>query len=94
MTGEPQRSCIGCRKKGNKSAFLRIVRLPKNASGKEKESVFLTDRSGKAMGRGAYLCDNADCLALAIKHHSLERSFRCKLPPELYKQLSEAVSEP
>ncbi len=64
----PKRRCIGCGKRDEKSAFVRIV------AGKDG-SLFL-DLQGKAEGRGAYLCRDAACLEKAKKRHVFSGSFR------------------
>ena len=56
----PQRSCIGCNCKKNKNQLIRIV--------KNNENVISIDKTGKANGRGAYICDNIECLEKAIKN--------------------------
>ena len=33
------------------------------------------DRTGKAQGRGAYVCRSQDCLQRAVRQHQLERAF-------------------
>ena len=42
---------------------------------------------GKAEGRGAYICDNANCLEKAIKTKRLERVFEMKISEEIYNDL-------
>jgi uncharacterized protein len=41
------------------------------------------DASGRAAGRGAYLCADGSCWALALKKSSLERALEVPLPPDL-----------
>ena len=53
----PQRSCIGCNLKKDKKELIRIV--------KNKEGQIQVDPTGKAAGRGAYLCNSVDCLEMA-----------------------------
>lgn len=38
------------------------------------------DTTGRANGRGAYLCRKEECLEKAIRGHGLERSFRQPVP--------------
>lgn len=95
MKHVPERSCIGCGEKKQKSSLIRIVRIRENTSANDARDAagFMLDRTGRMNGRGAYLCDNAECLALAAKRHSLERSFHCRISPEIYEALTEAVRE-
>ena len=60
MKNIPQRTCIGCNIKKDKKDFIRIV--------KDNENNISIDRTGKANGRGAYICDNIECLEKAIKN--------------------------
>ena len=46
-----QRTCIECRKTDSKQQFIRIVRTP--------EGSVEYDPTGKANGRGAYVCSLA-----------------------------------
>ncbi len=50
----PQRSCIGCNTKKDKKDLIRIV--------KNKDGNISIDKTGKANGRGAYICNNVECL--------------------------------
>ena len=79
MKNLPQRTCIGCNEKKNKKDLIRVVR--------NKEGEITIDKTGKAKGRGAYLCDNIDCLEKAIKNKRLERSFEMKIEDEIYEKL-------
>ena len=45
---------------------------------KDKEGNISIDRTGRANGRGAYLCDNIGCLEKAVKSKKLEREFETK----------------
>lgn len=75
----PQRTCIGCKEKKDKKDLIRIV--------KDKEGNITVDRTGKANGRGAYICDDVTCLDKAIKSKSLQRSFETEITNELYENL-------
>lgn len=74
----PERTCIVCRKKGDKKAFIRIV--------KTKDGIFL-DKTGKLAGRGAYICDSADCINKCKKTHALNRAFKQEVSEETYTEL-------
>lgn len=75
----PQRTCIGCNEKKDKKELIRIV--------KNKENEIQIDRTGKMPGRGAYLCDNVECLNKAIKTKRLERTFEMTIGNEIYENL-------
>ena len=75
----PNRMCMVCRTRKPKGELIRIV--------KNKESQIFIDRTGKANGRGAYICDNVECLEKAIKTKRLERTFETKISEEIYENL-------
>ncbi len=45
------------------------------------------DRTGKKNGRGAYLCDNLECLVKARKNRGLNRAFRMEVDESVYEEL-------
>lgn len=79
MKKMPQRTCTGCREKKEKKDLIRIVI--------NKQGEINVDKTGKMPGRGAYICDNINCLEKAIKTKSLERSFETKIDEEVYEKL-------
>ena len=74
-----QRMCMGCNTKKEKHNLIRIVM--------NKEGIISIDKTGKLSGRGAYICDNIDCLEKVIKSKRLERIFNTKIDEEIYKNL-------
>ena len=76
----PQRQCMGCRERKAKRELIRIVRTP--------EGTVNLDFSGKANGRGAYLCLNPECLKKVQRSKALERSLEVEIPEEVYIRLS------
>lgn len=79
MKKMPQRTCIGCNEKKDKKDLVRIV--------KNKDNEIHIDKTGKMPGRGAYLCDNIECLNQAIKTKRLERTFEMAIENEIYENL-------
>ena len=75
----PQRTCMGCNQKKDKKDLIRIV--------KNKENKINVDRTGKLDGRGAYICDNIECLEKVIKTKRLERALDIKISQEIYESL-------
>jgi uncharacterized protein len=67
---EPARTCVACRKEAGKKTLVRFTR---NSVGAVVE-----DPTGRAHGRGAYLHDDPDCRALALKKRSLERALKTR----------------
>ena len=79
----PQRKCIVSSDRSDKKKLIRIV--------KNKEGQIFVDPTGKANGRGAYICQSMECMEKAIKTHALERSFRVEIPTEVYDRLKEEL---
>ena len=77
----PLRMCIACRELKEKRAMLRVV---KNAEGK----IFI-DFSSKASGRGAYVCDNPDCIKKLKKQRILNKTFSCAVDDGIYNAVEE-----
>ena len=77
----PLRMCVSCRELKEKRAMLRVV---KNAEGK----IFI-DFSSKASGRGAYVCDNPDCIKKLRKQRILNKVFSCAVAEEIYAAIEE-----
>ncbi len=75
----PQRTCMGCNTEKNKTELIRIV--------KNKEENIFIDKTGKASGRGAYICNNIQCLEKVIKTKRLERVLGVKISEEIYENL-------
>ncbi len=67
---EPARTCVACRKEAGKRSLVRFTR---NAEG-----AIVEDPTGRAEGRGAYLHDDPECRAQALKKRSLERALRTR----------------
>jgi predicted RNA-binding protein YlxR (DUF448 family) len=79
---EPQRTCVVCRRSAAKGTLHRVVRSP--------EGAVRYDPTGKAAGRGAYVCGRPGCLELAGKRRALQRALRGTDPAEAQRAL-EAV---
>ena len=80
-----QRTCMGCNLKKNKKELIRLV------FNKNKE--IFVDETGKAEGRGAYICDDIKCLEKAIKTKRLERIFEIKIDNKLYENIRGVIIE-
>ena len=77
----PMRMCVACREMKPKKEMLRVV---KNADGE----IFL-DFSGKASGRGAYICDQAECVKKLNKSKRLNKTFAAEVSQEGYQRIEE-----
>lgn len=76
----PMRTCIACRAVKPKRELIRIVKNGTEIS---------LDRTGKMDGRGAYICDDAECLNKLKKGKLLSRTFSCAVDESVYERLSE-----
>ena len=81
----PQRQCMGCRERKAKRELIRVVRTT--------EGTVCLDFSGKLNGRGAYLCQNPECLQKAQKSKALERSLEVPIPDEVYERLTKEMGQ-
>ena len=83
MKKEPNRTCMGCNEIKLKKELIRVV--------KDKEGNISIDKIGKANGRGAYICNNIECLEKLIKSKRLERIFETKIDEQIYNDLREIL---
>lgn len=49
--------------------------------------IFVQIKPGKLSGRGAYLCNDIQCLEKAIKSKRIEKCFEMKVEEEIYEEL-------
>lgn len=80
----PMRMCVACREMRPKKELVRVVRTP--------EGAVTMDRTGRANGRGAYLCPSVACLNKAVKSKALERALETKIDDTVFAALTEAFS--
>ena len=79
----PQRLCVGCQEMKPKKQMLRIVRTP--------DELIAVDLTGKRAGRGAYICQEPDCLKLAKKGKRLEKAFKTSISQNVYTEIEEEL---
>lgn len=81
----PMRRCIGCMESKEKQYLVRIAGY---------ENDVTLDMTGRAKGRGAYLCKGSEaCLEKAYKKRALERSLRMQVTEEQKEAISKALKE-
>ena len=80
----PMRMCVGCREMKPKKELLRVV--------KPQDGDAHIDRVGKAPGRGAYVCDDIECLRKARKTKALERALECRIEDSVFDELELQIS--
>jgi len=91
----PLRKCTGCGEMKPKRELIRVVRAPdqKDESGNVVASGGVSlDLTGKKSGRGAYVCKSRACFEQARKARRFERSLSCRIPDEVYEQMSAELS--
>lgn len=77
--------CIACRGAYEKKQMLRIV--------KDKDSNISLDFSGKKAGRGAYICDSAQCIDKCVKNKLLNRNFGQEISVEVYDAIKKQYAD-
>ena len=82
---KPQRTCLGCREVRNKNELVRIVRTP--------EGEVIVDAKGRANGRGAYICSNAECLRKAVRTKALDRALKVEIPEAIIESLARDLEQ-
>ncbi|MBQ3795508.1 MAG: YlxR family protein [Butyrivibrio sp.] len=80
----PMRKCVGCGQMLEKREMIRVLKTP--------EDEIILDTTGRANGRGAYICNSKECLMKAIKNKGLERSLKSRIPEEVSARLKEELS--
>lgn len=81
MKHVPLRSCIVCRQQKDKSELLRIVR--------SSDGEISLDTTGRAAGRGAYVCNCDECVTGAVKKRVFNRVFKEQVDGSVYERLLE-----
>lgn len=77
----PMRMCIACREMKPKAEMTRVV---KNAEGE-----ISPDPTGKAPGRGAYVCASGECLQKVMTKKLLHKAFSTNVAQEVYQGVEE-----
>ena len=80
----PMRRCVGCMESKPKRELIRIVAA---------DGVPKIDLTGKANGRGIYLCPNTECFLKARKKKAIGRGLEIEIGEQeldnLFKELAE-----
>ena len=75
--------CTGCGEMFDKRTLVRVVKSP--------DGEISLDLTGKAAGRGAYVCKNPDCLKKARKKKAFERAFSVSIDDAIYERMEEEI---
>ena len=81
----PLRMCLGCSEMKPKKELVRVV--------KATEGEISVDKTGKKNGRGAYICNNPECLKKAQKTRRLEKAFSCQISADIYDALEKEMND-
>ena len=81
----PMRMCLGCGEMKPKKDLIRAVKSP--------EGDISLDFGGKAAGRGAYICNNAECIKKAEKTGVLSRALDADVDNSVYEHLKKGCAE-
>ena len=79
----PKRLCSGCQTFQDKKVMVRIVRTPTGE--------VVVDPTGKAAGRGGYVCRNAECIKQVGSGKGLERAVKSPVPAGVYDALKKLL---
>lgn len=60
--------------------MLRVVRTP--------DGDVRIDRTGKCAGRGAYVCDDPQCIEKCVKRRIFDKVFGVRLSDETYGEIA------
>ena len=81
----PTRKCVGCGEMRDKKEMIRVIKTP--------EGEICLDVTGRANGRGAYICNSAECLRKAVKNRGLEKSLKAQIPEDILEQMNKELGE-
>ena len=76
----PMRTCIACRQEKPKRELIRVVKFNDQIS---------LDLTGKQNGRGAYVCNDKECIQNLKKKKLLNRAFSCNVEDAVYDKIME-----
>ncbi|MDR0946035.1 MAG: YlxR family protein [Bifidobacteriaceae bacterium] len=67
----PVRTCVGCHRRGPRSALVRVVLDPGAAP-----AALVLDTAARLPGRGAWVHPDPVCVASAVRHGAFSRALR------------------
>ena len=78
----PLRMCIACRQGKQKKELLRVVAA---------DGELVVDETGKAQGRGAYICPTIECLDKARKSKAFNRTLDTPMSDTAYNAMKRVI---
>ena len=80
---QPVRTCVCCRKTADKKDLIRVVR---GADGAVR-----VDQTGKAAGRGAYICKSEKCVEMLTKTDKFKKALKCSVDAGIIDELKAII---
>jgi predicted RNA-binding protein YlxR (DUF448 family) len=80
----PMRRCVGCMESKPKRELIRIAGYEGQVS---------IDLTGKAKGRGVYLCPDKECFAKAAKKKAISRNIEIEITKEQMDKFAQEFEE-
>lgn len=80
----PMRRCVGCMESKPKNQLIRVACY---------ENQVTVDPTGKANGRGFYVCLDKACIELAQKKRAMQRNFDIEISQETVERVFEELLE-
>ena len=81
----PMRRCVVCGNNFEKKNLLRIVA--------NKEGHVFLDKTGKANGRGAYVCKDIDCFTKKDVKNKLSNALKTRIEDNLYEEIKLCIDK-
>ncbi|MDR3216330.1 MAG: YlxR family protein [Clostridiaceae bacterium] len=81
----PLRMCVACRQMLPKTELA--VKVVKSQDGEIRVA------TGRAPGRGAYVCNNPACLEKTVKKKLFNKHFSCEVPNAVYAEITELAAK-
>lgn len=79
----PMRRCAACMESKSKQELIRIAYY---------EGKLTVDLTGRAKGRGMYLCTNPECFEKAKKRKVIQRNFDQSIPQDEIEKVFEELA--
>lgn len=73
------RTCVGCMEESPKRCLMRVVKTTDNE--------VKYDSTGRADGRGAYVCNDVNCIRMAKKKKAFTRALKTPVDSSIYDLL-------
>jgi|LSQX01.1.fsa_nt_gb predicted RNA-binding protein YlxR (DUF448 family) len=81
----PLRKCLGCGEMKPKKELLRVTH--------NSQGIISVDLTGRAHGRGAYICNSKQCFEKAKKTKAFNKAFKSDVPEEIYEDLIKELTK-